>query len=148
MGLLKRMKIRHAREVAMRTFRKDVSRDPGMPGIPGVGCWRNPAAMLIQDRPGDGKWQGFFNRATGKIYAQLMEQEGLPPSDIYVTSAIKSQMPHDRSVEYEIAVWRPYLEREIEIVRPYCLLVVGKLARRVIQDTKGIHRYGRQVCTR
>lgn len=131
----------------MRKFRKDVSHDPGMPGVPGVGCWRNPAAMLIQDRPGDGKWQGFFSRPVGKIYAQLMEQEGLPPSDVYVTSALKSQMPHDRSVEYEIAVWRPYLEREIEIVRPGYLLVVGKLARRVIQDIKGTHKYGRQVTT-
>lgn len=147
MGLAQRIMNRVVGEVAMRDFRKLVRHGAALPGIPGVGCCRNPAAMLIQDRPGDGKWQGFFNSKTGRIYAQLMEQEGLPPSDIYVTSALKSEMPHDRSVEYEIAVWRWYLEREIEIVRPHCLLVVGKLARRVIQDAKGIQRYGRKVYT-
>ena len=147
MGFFERMKIRRARDASMREFRKDVTHDPGMPGVPGVGHWRSPAAMLIQDRPGDGKWQGFFNRATGKIYAEIMEQEGVPPSDVYVTSALKSKTPHDRSIEYEIAVWRPYLERELRIVRPYCLLVVGKLARRVLQDIKGTQGYGRQAHT-
>lgn len=147
MGFSQRIMNRAVGELAMRGFRKEVRAGAPLPGIPGTGCCRNPAAMLIQDRPGEGKWQGFFNSKTGRIYAQLMEQEGLPPSDIYVTSALKSEMPHDRSVEYEIAVWRWYLEREIEIVRPYCLLVVGKLARRVIQDVKGMRRHGRTVYT-
>ncbi len=147
MALFENMKKRLAREAAMREFRKDIRRDPGLPGIPGVGQWRNPVAMLIQDRPGNGQFQGFFESPVGKIYRQLMEQEEIPLADVYFTSALKSEMPHDRSVNFEIAVWRRYLEREIEIVRPYCLLVVGALARRVIQDTKGLKSYGRKIVT-
>lgn len=134
------------REIAMVAFRGEVSKGAPLSGVAGTGRWRNPEAMIVQGRPGGGKWQGFFEKRSGPMYLQILKQEKIDLDEIYITSALKTR-PGQRevTVDYEMVVWRRYLEREIQLVRPKTLILVGHLAKQMMQDAKELKRYGRKI---
>lgn len=95
--------------------------------------------MFVGEAPGrdeDLRGEPFVGRA-GKKLDQLLEAVGLPREAVYITNTIKCRPPGNRNpVPVEIANCRPYLERQIELIRPRILCALGSVAAHSLLDTK------------
>jgi DNA polymerase len=61
---------------------------------------------------------------------------GLLREEVYIANVIKSRPPENRNPEPdEVANCLPYLERQIEIIRPEFLCLLGKVAASALLDT-------------
>ncbi len=133
------------RTSGMVTLNREIKSEfPALPGVPGEGKSRNPAVMIIQDRPGSGYMQGFFApRRASKMYRQMLERDGIDLSDIYVTSALKTKPGVKASSQrLEALLWRSFLEREIQLVKPKAVWLVGRAAREMWQGSRESRGYG------
>lgn len=97
----------------------------------GVG---NPKAelMFVGEGPGrdeDLKAEPFVGRA-GKLLTDIITNGmKLRREDVYIANVVKCRPPENRNPEAdEIAACRPFLERQIEIVRPKVLVALGTFA--------------------
>lgn len=98
--------------------------------VPGYG---NPKAtiMFIGEAPGrneDEKGKPFVGMA-GKILDEALAKVGLERSRIYITNIVKCRPPNNRvPTEEERGVCKSYLEREISIVSPKIICILGRTA--------------------
>jgi DNA polymerase len=104
------------------------------------------AMMLIGEQPGneeDLAGHPFVGPA-GKLLARALEEAGIERSRTYVTNVVKhfSWEPrgkwriHKKPNAREIAACRPWLEREIALVRPRVLVCLGATAAQALLGTK------------
>lgn len=94
----------------------------------------NPGAriMVIGEAPGrteDEQGRSFVGRA-GKMLDEIMAGAGLDTEkDVLISNAIKCRPPDNRRPKPdEIAACRPFLERQIELVRPEVIVLLGSTA--------------------
>ncbi len=66
---------------------------------------------------------GFANQPTS-----VKRDDGLQLSDCYIAAACRCAPPDNKPLPQEILNCRPYLERELEILKPTALLALGKIA--------------------
>jgi uracil-DNA glycosylase len=110
--------------------------------------------MFIGEGPGaeeDERGEPFVGQA-GKLLDAMLEASGLTRGEnVYIANAVKCRPPSNRTPEAEeIATCRPYLERQIELVRPKLLIALGRPAAQTllgsemsIASARGkLHRYG------
>lgn len=96
----------------------------------GVG---NPNArlMFIGEAPGadeDRQGEPFVGRAGQLLTDMITKGMGLKREDVYIANILKSRPPENRNpLPAEIANCRPYLERQIAIIRPEFLCLLGKV---------------------
>ena len=96
----------------------------------GVG---NPVAdwMIIGEAPGaqeDRRGEPFVGRA-GKLLDEMLLAIGEKRESVFIANILKCRPPNNRDpAADEAASCRPYLERQIELVRPKIILAVGKIA--------------------
>jgi DNA polymerase len=96
----------------------------------GVG---NPNArlMFIGEAPGadeDRQGEPFVGRAGQLLTDMITKGMGLKREDVYIANILKSRPPQNRNpLPEEIANCRPYLERQIAIIRPEFLCLLGKV---------------------
>lgn len=99
--------------------------------VPGDGD-PNTRLMFVGEAPGaDEDRQGipFVGRAGALLNDMIVKGMGLRREDIFIANAIKCRPPENRTPEgEEIANCRPYLERQIAIVRPQFICILGKVA--------------------
>ena len=98
--------------------------------VPGVGpC---PADILIvgeapgfnEDRQGEP-----FVGAAGKLLDTLLSRIGLSRSDVYITNVLKCRPPMNRDpMPNEAEACSPYLKRQLALVRPKVVLILGRHA--------------------
>ena len=88
-----------------------------------------------------------FVGASGKLLNELLSSIGLKRSDIYVTSIVKYRPPNNRDPKpNEIAVFVPYLKRQIEIISPQVVVFLGRHAMNVfLPDLKISEVHGKAV---
>ena len=88
--------------------------------------------MVIGEAPGEAEeQQGLpFAGTVGKLLDGMLRAMGLDPArDVYVTNLLKCRPPGDRNPDpEELAAWEPFLRREVALVRPRMLLVMGRFA--------------------
>ena len=65
---------------------------------------------------------GFANQPTG-----ARADDGLQLHKAYISAAARCAPPQNKPLPSEIANCRPYLERELEILRPKAVLALGKI---------------------
>lgn len=98
--------------------------------VPGEGA-SNAGIMLVGEAPGateDSTGRPFVGRS-GKLLTELLEGIGLERSDVYITSVLKCRPPRNRApLKSEIRVCLPYLERQIEAIRPEYVILLGGVA--------------------
>jgi uracil-DNA glycosylase len=98
--------------------------------VPGEG---NPAArvMFVGEAPGateDELGRPFVGRA-GKLLGELLAEAGLVRSDVWITNVVKARPPKNRDPKApEVAHCMPWLERELEIIRPALVVPLGRHA--------------------
>jgi uracil-DNA glycosylase len=94
--------------------------------------------MLVGEQPGDKEdlaGRPFVGPA-GHILDQALEDVGIDRSKVYVTNAVKhfkweprgKRRLHKRPDVAEVAACRPWLDKEIELVRPKVVVCLGATA--------------------
>jgi uracil-DNA glycosylase family 4 len=95
--------------------------------------------MFIGEAPGaDEDRQGvpFVGRAGMLLTDMITKGMGLTRDEVYIANVLKSRPPENRNPEpEEVAHCLPYLERQIEIIRPEFLCLLGKVAASALLDT-------------
>lgn len=98
--------------------------------VPGEGQL-SAKIMFIGEAPGrseDEKGRPFVG-AAGKILDDLLQKAGIDRSQVYITNVVKCRPPSNRVPEDdEVAACRPYLERQIELIHPRVICVLGRTA--------------------
>ncbi len=96
--------------------------------VPGSGS-RTAEVMFIGEGPGfheDQQGKPFVGRA-GQFLDQLIGLIGLNRGDVYITNVVKCRPPNNRDpLPHELAVCRPYLDRQIELIDPRVIVTLGR----------------------
>lgn len=101
----------------------------------------NPDAQVffIGEGPGaneDEQGRPFVGRA-GQLLDKMIESMGLRREDVFIANIVKCRPPGNRApVPDEIAACTPYLERQLEIVRPKVIVTLGLPATQYMLKTK------------
>jgi uracil-DNA glycosylase family 4 len=96
----------------------------------GVG---NPNAdwLVIGEAPGaeeDARGEPFVGRA-GQLLNSMLKAVGLAREQVFIANILKCRPPNNRDPKPEEALsCRPYLERQIALIRPKIILAVGRIA--------------------
>src|SRR5262249_46558381 len=102
--------------------------------------------MMVGEQPGDvedRQGQPFVGPA-GRILDQLMEEVGIPRQKVYVTNAVKhfkwtprgKRRLHGKPNSREIFACRPWLEAELEAIKPELLVLLGATAAQSLMGTQ------------
>jgi DNA polymerase len=96
--------------------------------VPGVGPVPTDI-MFIGEGPGFHEdRQGVpFVGAAGKFLDELLASVGIERKDVYIANVVKCRPPNNRDPRpEEIEACRPYLERQIELLRPKIIVTLGR----------------------
>ncbi len=97
--------------------------------------------MFIGEAPGknEAKQGRPFCGAAGKVLDELLESIGLPRGDVYITNIVKDRPPGNRDpLPEEIALYAPFLERQIEILKPKVIAILGRISMGYIFNRFGL----------
>lgn len=98
--------------------------------VPGNGSF-DAEIMLIGEAPGyweDQKGLPFVG-AAGKLLDELLGLINLTREDVFVTNVLKHRPPGNRDpLAEEIKVYKPFLDRQIEIIQPKAIVTLGRFA--------------------
>lgn len=99
--------------------------------VPGVGD-RNARWMFVGEGPGseeDLRGEPFVGPA-GRLLDNMLGAIGLDRrQDVFIANAVKCRPPHNRTPQgAELDACLPYLQRQIELVRPRLLIALGRPA--------------------
>jgi uracil-DNA glycosylase family 4 len=121
--------------------------------VPGVGDLR-AEWMLIGEAPGaeeDAKGEPFVGQA-GRLLDNMLAALGMKRDRyVYIANVLKCRPPGNRApTPTEIESCRPYLDRQIELIRPKLIIALGKSAATTLLNVDAtiasmrgrIHRYG------
>ena len=97
----------------------------------------NAAIMFIGEAPGESEAREGrpFCGAAGKILDELIESIGLKRQDVYITNVVKDRPPNNRDPsQAEIELYGPFLERQIEIIKPKVIATLGRFSTKYILE--------------
>jgi len=120
---------------------RDLCRNRKHP-VPGQGI-TNPRLMIIGEAPGemeDLKGLPFVGRS-GELLDNMLVAIGLSRTDsVFVANTIKCRPPANRNPRpEEVSACKPYLQRQIELLEPQVILVVGLFASQtLLGSTEGV----------
>lgn len=73
-----------------------------------------------------------FVGAAGKLLNQLLLSVGLRREEVYIANVIKCYLPDNSPTEEEIEACGPYLDRQIELIKPKVIVTLGNIATQYI----------------
>ena len=98
--------------------------------VPGDGSFE-AEIMFVGEAPGkteDEQGRPFVG-AAGKILSALLESIGLKREDVYITNVVKCRPPMNRDpLPEEVACCSDYLSKEVEIIKPKIIVLLGRHA--------------------
>lgn len=98
--------------------------------VPGEGP-KNAKIMIVGEAPGkeeDFSGRPFVGRA-GKLLERLLEKDELKREEAFITSVVKHRPPQNRQPKkFEISACKPWLEKQIKIIRPKLIILLGRIA--------------------
>ncbi|MFL6195063.1 MAG: uracil-DNA glycosylase [Thermoanaerobaculia bacterium] len=100
----------------------------------------NPEAdlMLIGEAPGaEEDRQGLpFVGPAGELLTKIIQAMDLRREDVYIANVVKCRPPGNRDPQPdEVAACQGYLERQIELVQPRLLVILGRVAAQTLLGT-------------
>ncbi len=103
----------------------------------------NAKIMFIGEAPGfneDEQGKPFVGKA-GKIFDELLDSVNLKREDVYITNVLKCRPPQNRNPkESEIEACMPYLNRQIEAIKPKIICCLGTFAMSCIMKKFNIEK--------
>ncbi len=98
--------------------------------VPGEGP-SNAKIMFIGEAPGcheDRQGRPFVG-ASGHLLEELLNDVGIQRHDVFITNVVKCRPPGNRDPEpEEIEACKPFLEQQIEIIRPKLIVTLGRFS--------------------
>ncbi|MHA2377703.1 MAG: uracil-DNA glycosylase [Candidatus Thorarchaeota archaeon] len=98
--------------------------------VPGEGPI-NAQIMFVGEAPGakeDESGRPFVGRS-GELLSDMIAEIGLSRDEVFITSVLKSRPPGNRTPnKTEIEACIPYLNRQIDIIRPKIIVLLGGVA--------------------
>jgi DNA polymerase len=87
--------------------------------------------MFIGEAPG--KNEALTGRpfcgASGRVLDQMLESIGLDRKSVYVANIVKDRPPDNRDpTPKEIALYSPFLKRQVEIIQPAVIATLGRFS--------------------
>lgn len=86
----------------------------------------------------------FVGRA-GKFLNELLKKAGLKRENVYITSVLKCYLPKNKATKKQIKECTPYLEKQLELIKPKTILPLGNVAIGVVGELfdLSLNRIGR-----
>lgn len=113
--------------------------------VPGEGS-KETKVMFVGEGPGgEEDLQGRpFVGSAGKLLTELLKLINLKREDVYITNVVKCRPPNNRPPRKdEAAACRPYLDRQVALIRPKVICPMGNSAIRAFIDSEksvtGLH---------
>ena len=104
----------------------------------GVGA-ENTDLMLVGEAPGadeDAQGEPFVGRA-GKLLDSMLAAIGLSREQVFIANILKCRPPNNENPTLEQAEkCRPYLDRQIDLIRPQAILALGAVAAHNLLDVE------------
>jgi uracil-DNA glycosylase len=99
---------------------------------------KGAAVVMVGEQPGDAEdlaGQPFVGPA-GRLLDSVLEEVGIDRSEVYVTNAVKhfkwtprgKRRMHSKPSSREVSACRPWLEAELELIKPEVLVCLGATA--------------------
>jgi uracil-DNA glycosylase family 4 len=95
--------------------------------------------MLVGEAPGENedKTGKPFVGAAGRILNKVLDEVGIQREDIYITGVVKCRPPKNRLPhKAERNACMPFLEQQIQIIKPRIIICLGSLAANTLIDPK------------
>lgn len=97
--------------------------------------------MFIGEAPGENEaktGRPFCGRA-GKILDSLLASIGIARESVYITNIVKDRPPGNRDpLPEEIAVYAPFLDRQIEVIKPKVIATLGRFSMQYVMNRYGL----------
>lgn len=87
--------------------------------------------MFIGEAPGanEAKTGVPFCGASGRVLDEMLESIGIAREDVYITNIVKDRPPENRDPRRdEIALYAPFLDRQIDIIQPAVIATLGRFS--------------------
>ncbi|MEK7099481.1 MAG: uracil-DNA glycosylase [Patescibacteria group bacterium] len=102
------------------------------------------AIMFVGEAPGKNEAeQGRpFCGAAGRVLDELLVSIDMPRQDVYITNIVKDRPPMNRDpMPEEIAIYAPFLNRQIDIIQPRVIATLGRFSMAYIMEkfSLGMH---------
>ena len=118
----------------IRACRKCILSQGRTNAVPGEGP-EHADILFIGEGPGfheDRQGRPFVG-AAGKYLEELLERIGLKREEVYIANVVKCRPPGNRDpLPEEIEACRPYLDKQIDLIRPRLIITLGRFS---------MHRY-------
>jgi DNA polymerase len=116
--------------------------------VPGEGS-ATAKVMLVGEAPGareDESGRPFVGGA-GRLLDRLLEEAGLERGDVFITNVVKARPPGNRDPKAdEVAHHLPWLEAQLDVIRPTLLVPLGRHAlARFAPDVKITQTHGQVI---
>lgn len=127
----------------LRELEKEISdfviKHIGKNPVPGEGSASAPVLFIGEAAGANEERTGrpFVGRA-GKLLTELIEQQlHMKREEIYITSVVKWRPPDNRKpLQGEVAACMPFLERQIDIIQPKFIVLLGNIALNSVLDNE------------
>lgn len=100
-----------------------------------------PKIVFIGEAPGENEAkQGRpFCGASGRILDELLKSIDLKRDDVYISNIVKDRPPENRDpLPSEIDLYSPFLDRQLEILKPKILVTLGRFSMKYLMEKYGL----------
>jgi len=97
--------------------------------------------IFVGEAPGlnEAKTGRPFCGAAGKILDELLESVDIKRKDVYITNILNDRPPENRDPQpEEIKACTPYLEKQIEIIKPKIICPLGRYSMKFLMEKFGL----------
>ena len=97
--------------------------------------------MFVGEAPGQNEAETArpFCGKSGKVLDDMLESVELNRSDVYITNIVKDRPPENRDpTEEEIKLYAPFLNRQVNIIRPRVIATLGRFAMSYVMTHYGL----------
>ena len=101
----------------------------------------NAQLMFIGEAPGrnEAKTGRPFCGSAGKILDDLLTSIGVKREAVYITNIVKDRPPSNRDpLPEEIAIYGPFLDRQIDIIKPLVIVTLGRFSMSYIMEKQNL----------
>lgn len=101
----------------------------------------NAHILFVGEAPGENeaKQARPFCGRSGKFLDEMLASIGLDRDRVYITNLVKDRPPENRDPNpEEIALYAPFLDRQIDIIKPNVVVMLGRISMKYLFRKAGI----------